>query len=82
MCYFFKVGQTPAKVAPFKFVATWFKFLEVRFMLDARMGEVADRWSEGNGPLAEHLASEEVKKMVRALFDNNDNRAKLLAMIK
>lgn len=77
-----QVGQGGVEVAPFKFVPAWFRFLEVKFMLDARMGEVADRWLDGNGPLAEHLKLEEVKKMIRALFDNNEKRAKLLAMIR
>lgn len=72
-------GQTSA---PFKYVPSWMRFKEIIFVLDASMTGIAERWADHNGPLAEHLLPEELKKLVRSLFENNEKRARLLAAIK
>ena len=51
-------------------------------MLNASLQEIGDRWSDGKGPLAHELGANEVKQMVRALFQNTDRRAAVLAKIR
>ena len=51
-------------------------------MLNASLQEIADRWSEGKGPLAHELGENEVKQLIRALFQNTDRRAAVLAKIR
>ncbi|OWA50714.1 putative Centromere/kinetochore protein zw10-like protein [Hypsibius exemplaris] len=76
-----KFGDASAETAPFKHVSSWMRFSEIIFILDASMSQIGERWADGNGPLAEHLSPDELKKMIRGLFENNDRRAKLLACI-
>jgi len=51
-----------------------------RFMLKARLHEIADRWTDG--PLATEMSAAEVKYMIRALFENNERRSATLAAIR
>ena len=66
----------------FQIVPSWLRFQEFIFILDASMSQIADRWADGNGPLAEHILPDELKKLIRSLFENNEKRARLLNMIK
>ncbi len=63
-------------------VPKWQKFQEVRLILSAGLQEIADRWAEGKGPLAHELGANDVKQMIRALFQNTDRRAAVLAKIR
>ncbi|CAG0920466.1 unnamed protein product [Notodromas monacha] len=54
---------------------------EFVFVLDAHLPEIKTRWDAGRGPLARAFAAQEVKFLVRALFQNTDSRAKILAAI-
>ena len=40
------------------------------------------RWSDGKGPLALYFTADEAKALVRALFQNTEKRAVVLASIK
>jgi len=51
-----------------------------RFLLTARLHEIADRWTDG--PLSSELSAGEVKHMIRALFENNDRRSATISAIK
>lgn len=42
----------------------------------------ACRWVGGCGPLANEFTPEEVRRLVRALFQNTDRRAAFLSSIK
>nr|XP_042901522.1 centromere/kinetochore protein zw10 homolog [Parasteatoda tepidariorum] len=64
------------------YVKRWFKFQELQLILSASMREIVDRWSSGKGPLATHFTSEEVKHLIRALFQNTERRAAALAKIR
>ena len=65
-----------------RYVKKWNKFLELILILNASLKEIEDRWAEGKGPLALEFSVEEVKKLVRALFQNTDRRAATLSRIK
>lgn len=60
----------------------WPKFEELRNLLGAGLRDIEGRWSSGKGPLALHFAADEVKQMIRALFQNTDFRAATLSRIK
>lgn len=63
-------------------IPLWGRFQELEHLLRASLRDIEDRWSSGKGPLAAHFAADEVKQMIRALFQNTDHRAAILARIK
>jgi len=66
-----------------RYVHLWSKFQELRLLLGAaHLRDVEDRWSSSKGPLAAHFTADEVKQMIRALFQNTDHRAAALSRIK
>lgn len=56
--------------------------MQVQFVLGASLHEIDDRWADGKGPLAVELSPTEVKQMIRALFQNTERRAVVLAKIR
>lgn len=50
-------------------------------MLNSSLADINDRWADGKGPLAVEFKPEEVKGLIRALFQNTDRRAAVLARI-
>ena len=67
---------------PGRYVKRWAKFLELVVVLDASLREIEERWGEGRGRLAQHFPPEEVKMLIRAIFQNTERRAAVLAKIK
>jgi len=67
---------------PDRYTRKWAKFEEVVRVLSANLREIEDRWEGGQGPLAKEVPGEQVKQLVRALFQNTERRAALLAKIK
>lgn len=65
-----------------QYVKYWSKFQELVVVLGESMHVLVDRWSAGKGPLANDFTAEEVKQLIRALFQNTDRRAAILAQIK
>lgn len=63
-------------------VAKWQRFRELDMILNASMIDISDRWASGKGPLAVVFSSNEVKQLIRALFQNTDRRSQMLAKIK
>lgn len=63
-------------------VAKWQRFRELDIILNASMIDISDRWASGKGPLAEVFSADEVKQLIRALFQNTDRRSQILAKIK
>ncbi|KAK4295906.1 hypothetical protein Pmani_031551 [Petrolisthes manimaculis] len=63
-------------------VRLWSKFSELIVVLGASLRDIMDRWAEGKGPLAHEFTPDEAKQLVRALFQNTDRRAHVLARIK
>jgi len=83
------LGQLVAKAPslfpgeePGRFVRRWGKFKELIFMLGATLREIEERWGGGKGKLGEEFPAEQVKQLVRALFQNTERRAAVLAKIK
>ena len=65
-----------------RYVKKWNRFKELIIILNASMREIEDRWASGKGPLANEFTAEEVKRMIRALFQNTDRRAAVLSRIR
>ena len=57
-------------------------FKELIVILKANMREIEDRWTSGKGPLANEFKAEEIRRLVRALFQNTDKRAEMLTRIR
>ena len=51
-------------------------------VLKANLHELEDCWASGKGPLANEFTPDEVKRLIRALFQNTDRRAGVLSRIK
>lgn len=63
-------------------IPKWMKFKELIFILNANLQEITDRWADGKGVLAHEFSTAEVKQLIRALFQNTDRRAAVLAKIR
>jgi len=78
-------SSSAASVAPvdnlFKLVPKWQRFTELHLVLNANLSEISDRWADGKGQLAAVFSAFEVKNVIRALFENNEKRARVLKMI-
>jgi len=81
-CFQPPVGDPEGKPELFKHVAKWLKFKELLLILNAGLHDIADRWADGKGPLAQEFTGSEVKQLVRALFQNTERRAAVLAKIR
>ena len=68
--------------SPDKHVKAWFKFQELILVLSSSLRVIEDRWGEGKGLLAKELTAEEVKQLIRAIFQNTERRAAVLSNIK
>ncbi|XP_035224174.1 centromere/kinetochore protein zw10 homolog isoform X1 [Stegodyphus dumicola] len=78
----FKVSSIDKSNLIHLYVRSLFKFQELQLIFSASMKEIVDRWASGKGPLATHFKSEEVKHLIRSLFQNTERRAAALAKIK
>ena len=65
-----------------RYVKRWAKFQELVVVLDASLREIEERWGEGRGRLAQLFPPEQVKQLIRAIFQNTERRAAVLAKIK
>jgi len=63
-----------------RYVKRWSKFRELILVLGATLRDIEDRWACGK--LAEEFPADQVKQLVRALFQNTERRAAVLAKIK
>ncbi|PAV90163.1 hypothetical protein WR25_24811 [Diploscapter pachys] len=59
----------------------YFRTKEIIFCLQANLQAISDRWCDGKGPLAQYLTPNEVRHLVKALFQNSDYRKRLLETI-
>ena len=60
---------------------SYYMLLEIIFCLKGSLAEIGHRWCEGKGPLAAWMEAAQVKQLIRAIFQNTDRRAQLLAQI-
>ncbi|GLH03875.1 Centromere/kinetochore protein zw10 [Gryllus bimaculatus] len=63
-------------------VHKWHQLEALVKVLRASLTEIADNWASGAGPLARAFSANELKQLIRALFQNNKRRAAILALIK
>lgn len=63
-------------------VPHWIRYKELIAILEASLQDIVDRWADGKGPLAHEFTAQEVKGLIRALFQNTDRRAAALDKIK
>ena len=64
-----------------KHVPNYQRMSELLFVLRATLTSIGDRWSDGQGPLALQFSASEIRQLTRALFQNTERRANLLASI-
>ncbi|XP_050297925.1 centromere/kinetochore protein zw10 homolog [Anthonomus grandis grandis] len=74
-----KLFTNPSEIT--LFVSLWYKINELSFVLNASLADINDRWADGKGLLALHFEGAELKQLIKALFQNTDRRAKVLAKI-
>jgi hypothetical protein len=72
-------GGAAADAATMKaHVPNWDRFVQVMAVLEARLTELEQMWT--NRTIV--LKTEELRHMIKALFSNNPNRARVLALLK
>lgn len=57
------------------------KLEQLKMILGASLVQITEQWCEGHGILTTNYKAEEVKHLIRALFQNTDRRANALASI-
>ena len=67
---------------PKRYVKKWLKFKELIFILGASLREIEESWGGGKGRLSAEFPAEQLKQLIRALFQNTERRAAVLAKIK
>ncbi|XP_023935844.2 centromere/kinetochore protein zw10 homolog [Bicyclus anynana] len=65
-----------------KYVKSWIKLQELIFVLSGSLKDIENHWNEGTGPLAVHFKVDELRSLIKALFQNTQFRASLLSKIK
>ncbi|XP_053609999.1 centromere/kinetochore protein zw10 homolog [Plodia interpunctella] len=63
-------------------VKPWVKLQELIFILNGSLKDIEHHWQDGAGPLAIHFHTEELRSLIKALFQNTQFRANLLSKIK
>ncbi|XP_017470644.1 PREDICTED: centromere/kinetochore protein zw10 isoform X1 [Rhagoletis zephyria] len=62
-------------------IKSWMKLEQLKMILNASLQEITEQWCEGAGILTANYKAEEIKHLIRALFQNTDRRAKALTKI-
>lgn len=68
-----------ADTSVFNVVGSWQKMLHLQFVLDASLVDITNSWKAGQ--ISQSFKVEEVKRLIRALFQNTDRRANALSAI-
>lgn len=77
----FIIGNNPHTTIQRFAERPYYRAKEVVFCLNASLQDIFDRWCDGKGPLADCLKAKEVRQLVKALFQNTEKRARVLAVI-
>uniref|UniRef100_A0A182W3D6 Centromere/kinetochore protein zw10 n=1 Tax=Anopheles minimus TaxID=112268 RepID=A0A182W3D6_9DIPT len=59
----------------------WMKLLQLRQILCGSLVQITEQWAEGKGPLTMCFGADEIKHLVRALFQNTKQRQTCIASI-
>lgn len=62
-------------------VQSWMKLQQLKTMMNASLKEITELWCEGAGPLTANYQANEIKHLIRALFQDTDRRAKAITQI-
>ncbi|XP_043657817.1 centromere/kinetochore protein zw10 [Drosophila teissieri] len=62
-------------------VHSWLRLQQLKAMMNASLMEITELWGDGVGPLTASYKSDEIKHLIRALFQDTDWRAKALTQI-
>ncbi|XP_017067554.1 centromere/kinetochore protein zw10 [Drosophila eugracilis] len=62
-------------------VLSWLKLQQLKTMMNASLKEITELWCDGAGPLTATYKSDEVRHLIRALFQDTDRRAKAITQI-
>lgn len=68
-----------ANTSALSVVPSWQKMLHLKFILEASLVDITKSWKTGQ--ITQSFKSEEVKRLIRALFQNTDRRANALSAI-
>lgn len=60
-------------------VPSWQRMIHLQFILDASLIDITNSWKSGQ--ISQSFKVEEVKRLIRALFQNTDRRANALSSI-
>ncbi|XP_013177174.1 PREDICTED: centromere/kinetochore protein zw10 homolog [Papilio xuthus] len=78
-----KVPQLfPDEIDVNTYVKSWIKLQELVFVLGGSLRDIDLHWGDGAGPLARHFTTDELRSLIKALFQNTQFRANLLSKIK
>lgn len=59
----------------------WVKLQQIKTILNASLRDIVDLWAEGKGPLSMNFRAEDIRHLIRAIFQNTDRRANALTKI-
>ncbi|XP_039498470.1 centromere/kinetochore protein zw10 [Drosophila santomea] len=62
-------------------VLSWLRLQQLKAMMNASLMEITELWGDGVGPLTASYKSDEIKHLIRALFQDTDWRAKAITQI-
>ncbi|KAL1123035.1 hypothetical protein AAG570_002123 [Ranatra chinensis] len=62
-------------------VKRWSRFGELIRVLSAHLFEIEERWADGKGPLALEFKPDQVRRLVKALFQSSEKRTGVLSRI-
>ncbi|XP_062140261.1 centromere/kinetochore protein zw10 [Drosophila sulfurigaster albostrigata] len=62
-------------------VRSWQKLQQLKLMMNASLKEFTELWCDGAGPLTANYQANEIKHLIRALFQDTDRRAKAITQI-
>ncbi|XP_054744174.1 centromere/kinetochore protein zw10-like [Anastrepha obliqua] len=62
-------------------IKSWMKLVQLKTILSSSLQEITEQWCEGAAIFTANYKVEEVKHLIRALFQNTDRRAKALTSI-
>ncbi|CDW55549.1 Centromere [Trichuris trichiura] len=66
---------------PEAYCHTWRRMKELIFVLENNLKGIEERWNAGNGPLASCFTPDELRKLIRAIFQNTEQRAAVLSKL-
>ncbi|VVD05761.1 unnamed protein product [Leptidea sinapis] len=82
LTYMYNIVVQKTQMDVEKYVVSWAKFKELIFILGASLRDLESHWNDGNGPLAVYFSVEELRSLIKALFQNTQFRANFLSKIK